>query len=234
MPYEIHVTIRPLVNGSLEAYMQQFKEFEHDCMLIDGVKPLLLANYSIENDTVEYVMLTSSAIKGTARDADKMLNDITSALRPCGYDIGRQKIETVPWHPAATNISRPINSKNTTNSFVPSKNNGLFYFENHMKVKSNNFELLKAAVNSIRVYWHTDSYGISWNILKDVNFGIRTYFVTYRSKYKTKIEFIERAKTFADHIRQSDGIVEVSSEDIEFCIYDTAENQDKSWITTLG
>jgi NTP pyrophosphatase (non-canonical NTP hydrolase) len=225
LPYEIHVTVQ---------LRYPFDGLELVCEKLENVKPLLLRNYSIEKDTTEVVMMTSSVVKGTASEADCKMKNIVSHLKDYGYTIIRQKIETVPWHPAANNIPKP--PVNESNVFAAPNKFEIFYFENHLKVRlpEDAFDSLKNAVKAFSASsYKTDSCGISWNDRKPVVDGVRTYFVTFRSKYKSKEEFTERAKMFAEYIRGTTGVIEVSSENIEFAIYDTAEVQDKTWISTL-
>jgi NTP pyrophosphatase (non-canonical NTP hydrolase) len=213
-PYEIHITVTSDSNWDY---------FAHICSdLAWETKPLLLANYSIENKTIENAMMLSHVVKGTPRQANERLSQMVEIFQDAGFNVIRQKIETVPWHPASNRM--PINP------------NGVFYLENHMKVRvdKSNFEILNWAINQIRSNWKNDTFGLSWNTMKPAVDGVRTYFFTYRSKLVDKESFKRQAAEVADMLRCTPGIIEVTSENLEFSVYDTAESQDDSWMRTLA
>ena len=214
LPYEIHVTI-DFSQYPKKYKAENFSWFFRICHDIN-VKPLLLKNYSSINDTVETVVMANSTIRGTANEADKLMEKIASDITTYGFSPNRKKIETVPWHPAALKI----------------KENKKFYFENHLKVKmkQNNF---KRFIKQLKEEFNPDkntSYGISWNAIKDAVDGIRTYFVTIRSKETTREDFESYAKIFSNLISTNKYVLEVTAENIELAIFDSAIDQDKSWI----
>lgn len=227
LPYEIHITVQYDNDMS-------FDRFKDICKTID-VKPLLIANYSIEDKRVHRVMMTSAVVINTAKVAQQRMADIVTTLKDAGYLIIRQKIETVPWHPASNNI--PKNPPQEANVFVPVDKSEIFYFENHMNVRlkedPNCLGNLVDALKYVTPWVHTGSFGISWNVNKTAQNGHQTFFVTYRCKFMDRNSFSFKAKNIADRLRNMDGIVEVSSENIEFSVYDSAEVQDNTWLMEL-
>lgn len=87
--FEFHVTVRSIPD---------LETFNKDCEELK-VKPILLDLYA-EGEVIEDVM-TSSHFKGTTKGALDYSKSLVAQLRSRGYEVLREKIETVPWHPAS-------------------------------------------------------------------------------------------------------------------------------------
>lgn len=214
LPYEIHVTV-DFSKYNKKDKPGDYNFFVHACAEI-GVKPLLLKNYSSINDTVETAVMSSKTMRGTAREADKEMETIAKGLKDFCFSVSRKKIETVPWHPAG----------------LKALTNEKFYFENHLKVKikETRFKTFIKQLKKSFVPNENTSFGISWNALKDPVDGVRTYFVTLRSKNTSKDRFESLAKSFIHSVKEINSVLEVTSENIELAVFDSNEDQDKSWI----
>lgn len=225
-PFEIHVTV--------DREKFNFERFKTDCKEL-GIKPLKLKNYSGENDNTETVTMANAIITGSGKDALDSLNNICNELKLDGYTILREKIETVPWHPAAGNIPKSI-SKNP-NVFYSKDDSEIFYFEIHFKIRAidgdEGITAIKNGFKNITSFRPKDMYGISWNAEKEAVDGIRTYFATYRGHNKNLNDFKNIATSIHDKFNNTENIIEASSENIEFCVYDSAEYQDKIWINSI-
>lgn len=118
---QIHITIN---NDGVS-----WEDFKRDCEAI-GVKPLRICDWINYPDMAirTSFMTASPGVKeansregGWSWDTTQKLREQVAALRKCGYNIIRKKIETVPWHPYAQS---------------PSAWYGDNYLEAHFKVKS--------------------------------------------------------------------------------------------------
>lgn len=89
LDFEVHITVEEAVD---------VERFSEDCKEL-GVKPIILDLYAGKT-TIKDVM-TSSHFRGNTRDAMTYAKRLAEGLREMGYRVLREKIETVPWHPAA-------------------------------------------------------------------------------------------------------------------------------------
>jgi NTP pyrophosphatase (non-canonical NTP hydrolase) len=118
IPFEIHITVDlssyltylqrlrmeydngrilyPVPEGTMELAIEHFKKA---CDTI-GVKPIVL---DLENggESVMQDVMTSSKIVGSNADVLAECMRISKTLTGMGLKVVREKIETVPWHPAA-------------------------------------------------------------------------------------------------------------------------------------
>lgn len=128
IPFEIHVTIKdPLPFGYLseeeskELVIPKWrqKQFEKICNEL-GVKCLTLELMNTKGGS-RFDFQTSSFHKGTNRTAYETMKVISDTLTSRHFEVVREKIETVPWHPAAPQSS---------NDKMPAD----CYFETHFEV----------------------------------------------------------------------------------------------------
>lgn len=199
LPFELHVTVSP------DSNMQSFKNV---CKEI-GVKATILELFDNKGKKVLDDAMTSSHFFGNNQEAYEKLNEIKNKLQRNGFDVIREKIETVPWHPAA-----PSNKGN--------KKHRNSYFESHTDVfvEKKQEKIIKKMIKE-------KGYGLSQNTKKVFEEGsimsitVRDYSCSFEDfELKVKdLEFqldkfnIKRDKTLS-----------------EFAIYDTKISHDKDWL----
>ena len=120
LPFEIHVTVEA------DSFLESISEFKEDCKDI-GVKPIVI-DLEINDGSILKDVMTSSKFFGDNRTAYEESERIVKSLRDKGYKVVRNKIESVPWHPAAPAISTGREIENGC------------YFESHIGVIINNDE----------------------------------------------------------------------------------------------
>lgn len=212
LPFEIHVTIES---------PKDIDKFKDACSLIE-VKPIVI-DLEINDGSVIKDVMTSSKHFGDNRTAYEESERIVSELKNRGYKVVRNKIESVPWHPAAPIIS--------TGKEIP---NGC-YFESHLGVVIKPEE--KERLNEFVKYTLTDSHLIdlsgtaklSQNFFKKSKDGSKfVNMLTYRSnmcgspKFKLEVEGIK-------HLLQEEGF-EFEKVEVEYAVYDTNVTHDAKWI----
>lgn len=212
LPFEIHVTIEA------PSYIDKFK---HACSLIE-VKPIVI-DLEINDGSVIKDVMTSSKHFGDNRTAYEESKRICKELELQGFKVLRNKIESVPWHPAAPVIS--------TGKEIP---NGC-YFESHLGVVIKPEE--KERLNEFVKYTLTDSHLIelsgtaklSQNFFKKSKDGSKfVNMLTYRSnicgspKFKLEVEGIK-------HLLKEEGF-EFEKVEVEYAVYDTNVTHDAKWI----
>lgn len=199
IPYEIHVT----------AEYADREAFIHHCNTLD-VKPIILA---LQNEELYiYDVMTSSVHFGNNRSAYEEMQRISYGLNDAGYDIIREKIETVPWHPAA-----PREDDNTT---MPKD----CYFETHIGVvlpSEKEGERLSKIAKSLSCHMSKNAFKIYEN-------GSFTQMLTYRN-YNCSMEAFESEANIIYDIIDSNGF-EVEKRITEFSIYDTKVSHDTKWL----
>jgi NTP pyrophosphatase (non-canonical NTP hydrolase) len=218
LPFEIHVTVKP-DNSYVEFSIDEFKK---DCDLV-GVKPIVI-ELELENGTLEDVM-TSSKHFGDNRSAYEESMRIVNELKIRGYKVVRNKIESVPWHPAAPVIS--------TGKEIP---NGC-YFESHIGVvitpdEKRSLNYLVNFLNSEDGYEIIELSGtvkLSQNFFKKSKDGSRfVNMLTYRSnrcgspKFKLEVEGLKNILTKKGF--------EFEKVEVEYAVYDTNVTHDAKWI----
>lgn len=90
IPFEVHITVSEVSD------VEKFK----GCCESLNVKPIVLDLHNKAGETFKD-MQTSSKFLGTNALAYEETIRIKKGLEDFGYHVVRQKIETVPWHPAA-------------------------------------------------------------------------------------------------------------------------------------
>lgn len=223
LPYEIHVTIDTksysIKNFGLE-------EFKSDCVDI-GVKPIVL-DLEMKEGTLKDVM-TSSKHFGDNRSAYDEANRIATKLTSFGYKVVRNKIETVPWHPAAPTL--------TTGEPIP---NGC-YFESHIGVtispdeKESLQEFVKGLNNGCTeagVIPLGGSSKLSQNFFKKSKDGSKfVNMLTYRDNMTCKEDFLRDVDAIKWSLDECG--FEFEKVEIEYALYDTNVNHDSKWILGL-
>jgi hypothetical protein len=200
IPFEIHVTVQA-------ADTDIFREV---CKKLD-VKPIIL-DLQTKNKTIIKDIMSSSTHMGTNRSAYEEMKRISHGLAMEGYDVVREKIETVPWHPAApSNDSEKSMPKNC-------------YFETHIGVNVLNENRKKYLESVVGLF---DAH-MSRNAFKVHDDGSWMQMVTMRW-YKGTREHFEREADALYKTIQNHGF-DVEKRITEFSIYDTKVSHDFEWL----
>jgi NTP pyrophosphatase (non-canonical NTP hydrolase) len=223
LPFEIHVTVEA------DSFLESISEFKEDCKEI-GVKPIVI-DLEINDGSIIKDVMTSSKFFGDNRGAYEESERIVKELKDMGYKVVRNKIESVPWHPAAPVIS--------TGKEIP---NGC-YFESHIGIiisqeeKEDLNELVDFLNESICEFSGTAK--LSRNFFKRSESGKFVNMLTYRSNMVT-------CKEFESEVRSIEKIISGKNDwsllsnfkkfdyekvEIEYAVYDTNVNHDSKWIT---
>lgn len=209
LPFEIHVTVKLPSADSIEP-------FKNTCARI-GVKPIVLDL----RDSVQDVM-TSSVIMADNLGAYNEMCRISQELKDAGFHVVRDKIETVPWHPAAPTELKDVNPN--------------LYFECHINIVVNEEERKKL------VEWN-DNFNIgghfSKNVFKRINDTDFVQMLTLRSSTITKWN-VNCTATFTGYIERILNVLNtelglrpgaVLKHTIEYAIYDTNIAHDTAWVS---
>ena len=234
LPFEIHVTVEvdlPIGDGDvITDWYGSISEFKEDCIEI-GVKPIVI-DLEINDGSILKDVMTSSKHFGDNRSAYEESERIVSELRNTGYKVLRNKIESVPWHPAAPVIS--------TGKEIP---NGC-YFESHIGVTiyPGQKDELNEFVKNIEDKYAINFSGVgdpltslsgtaklSQNFFKKSKDGSKfVNMLTYRSnicgspKFKLEVEGIK-------NLLGEEGF-EFEKVEVEYAVYDTNVTHDAKWI----
>jgi len=222
LPYEIHVT----VDTESFVYTGGLEDFKSDCNEI-GVKPIVL-DLEMKEGTLKDVM-TSSKHFGDNRTAYEEANRIANKLTSFGYKVVRNKIETVPWHPAAPTFK--------TGEPIP---NGC-YFESHIGVvilpdeKEALQEFVQGLNDRCTEAGRIEIGGtckLSQNFFKKSKDGSKfVNMLTYRDNMTCREDFehgVEAIKWSLDKCG-----FEFEKVEVEYALYDTNVNHDSKWILGL-
>ena len=222
LPYEIHVT----VDTSENFFECDIDGFKSKCQEID-VKPIVL-DLEMKEGTLKDIM-TSSKHFGDNRTAYEEANRIANKLTSFGYKVVRNKIETVPWHPAAPTFK--------TGEPIP---NGC-YFESHIGVvispdeKESLQEFVQGLNDRCTEAGRIEIGGtckLSQNFFKKSKDGSKfVNMLTYRDNMTCREDFehgVEAIKWSLDKCGFDFEKVEV-----EYALYDTNVNHDSKWILGL-
>lgn len=208
LPFEIHVTVK------IENY--KIKRFRAECARI-GVKPIIL---DLGQDIQD--VMTSSVIMTDNVGAYDEMRRIANYLTNCDFVVVREKIETVPWHPAAPTEWEDINDNR--------------YFESHISIVVNEEER-KRLVEYCRLN-HPDLH-LSRNTFKKLNEDDFVQMATLRSSKSVYNREIRTHQTFERYLSEiTDDLSKVSflrpdailKKIVEYAIYDTNIAHDTSWI----
>lgn len=209
LPFEIHVTVKGYNNTEF------IDRFRSDCSDI-VVKPIIIDLECSDASIIKDVM-TSSKHFGDNRSAYEESIRIVDSLNGLGYGVLRNKIETVPWHPASPKVNIGVIA------------NGC-YFESHIGV-----EILPEEKDSLNAFVKDISESLNGSIKLSQNFFKKSFdgskfinMLTYRdnstcvSEFDTDVSLIKNSLIFSGFVFEK---VEV-----EYAIYDTNINHDSKWI----
>lgn len=201
-PFEIHVTV---------AETPDLESFRKVCAGLD-VKPIVLDLHTQSQDVIKDIM-TSSVFFGGNKEAYLEMTRISKGLAEAGYKVVRNKIETVPWHPAAP-------SRTNLTPRMPES----CYFECHFNVRVQGEE--RRALLSMLA--RDEECHLSKNAFKKYEDGSEMIMMTYRSYDKV----YEDVRDKVDHIVAvlSAQSFDVEKEIVEFSIYDSKTMHDAAWI----
>jgi NTP pyrophosphatase (non-canonical NTP hydrolase) len=221
LPFEIHVTIES---------PSSIDKFKQACSSIE-VKPIVI-DLEINDGSIIKDVMTSSKHFGDNRTAYEESKRICKDLELQGFRVLRNKIESVPWHPAAPVIS--------TGKEIP---NGC-YFEAHIGVtiypgqKDELNEFVKNIEDTYAINFSgvgdpltslSGTAKLSQNFFKKSKDGSKfVNMLTYRSnicgspKFKLEVEGIK-------HLLQEEGF-EFEKVEVEYAVYDTNVTHDAKWI----
>lgn len=200
IPYEIHVTVHGVDKES----------FKNTCENL-SVKPIVLDLQNKDGKTVFEDVMTSSVFFGNNREAYDELQRIVIGLQKEGMNVVRQKIETIPWHPAAP----------SRESHKPMPKD--CYFETHFALLASKDTLpdLTQLSKDLNCY-------LSRNIFKRVdndNFKIMATYRSYKGNYEDFLESVNIIRARFEERFKVDKMI------VEFSIYDTKVSHDSSWLT---
>lgn len=213
LPYEMHVTVSAGVDGiDLDA-------FKATCADL-GVKPLLIDMHNRAGKTVMLDCQTSSVHMGDNRSALTETRRISAGLKAAGFHVAREKIETVPWHPAAPSDADITYGKR--GPVYPPMPPGC-YFEAHFNllVEDRDMDDLRATVESRGAH-------LSRNAFKKVSETQTIMMATLRAYEGTYERFQRDCENAAEHFR--DRGYEVPKTITEFSIFDTKVSHDSIWL----
>ena len=212
LPFEIHVTIES---------PSSIDKFKKACSLIEA-KPIVI-DLEINDGSIIKDVMTSSKHFGDNRTAYEESKRICRELELQGFKVLRNKIESVPWHPAAPVIS--------TGKEIP---NGC-YFESHLGVvikpeeKERLNEFVKSTLTDSHLIELSGTAKLSQNFFKKSKDGSSFInMLTYRSnmcgspKFKLEVEGIK-------HLLKEEGF-EFEKVEVEYAVYDTNVTHDAKWI----
>ena len=235
LPFEIHVTIdmERIIDGdgdSTNGKKLFIKDFKNQCLSI-GVKPIVI-DLEINDGSIIKDVMTSSKFFGDNRTAYEESERIVKELKDRGYKVVRNKIESVPWHPAAPVIS--------TGKEIP---NGC-YFESHIgvvispddKISLNDF------IKNIEDRYAIEFSGVgdpltslsgtaklSQNFFKKSNDGSKfVNMLTYRSNMCGRPKFTLEVEGIK-HLLKEEGF-DFEKVEVEYAVYDTNVTHDAKWI----
>jgi NTP pyrophosphatase (non-canonical NTP hydrolase) len=210
LPFEIHITVKLQKAEQVEFFKDVCKDI--------GVKPIVLDL----KDGVQDVM-TSSVIMSDNKGAYEEMRRISNRLNSHGFNVIRDKIETVPWHPAAPLVYADVN---------PNR-----YFECHINIVVNDNE--RENLINWNSLFHVEGH-FSKNVFKRINDEDFVQMLTLRSSTITRQnvttapEFIKYIEEVLDTLNNKLNLRKgaVLKHTIEYAIYDTNIAHDTSWVTT--
>lgn len=200
VPFEIHVTIE-------EANTEFFIE---TCKLLN-VKPIILDLQA--GDKIIKDVMTSSSIMGDNQTAYQEMKRISNGLTSAGFNVIREKIETVPWHTAAP-------SKEFNNHTMPKDS----YFECHFGIimtEQSDRNELSSLCDSFNCH-------LSKNTFKSYEDGSYKIMVTLRKYEGYSEDFIYQAEQIRDTFISTGFPVDKLI--TEFSIFDSKISHDAEWL----
>lgn len=198
IPYEIHITIKA---------PESIENFKFWCNSF-GVKPIVL---DLGDKLID--VMTSSHYYGNNVGALNEAKRISYSFKNQGFEVLREKIETVPWHPAAP-------SDSDKNPKMPND----CYFEAHIGCLITD-EIDERKVNRIAKDYNSH---LSRNAFKKNADGTYIKMITMRTYDGTNEQF----QAIVDRLKSSLDDVSIQYEKVitEFSIYDTKISHDFLWL----
>jgi NTP pyrophosphatase (non-canonical NTP hydrolase) len=240
LPFEIHVTVEvDLEIGDedvVNSWSGSISDFRYDCEDI-GVKPIVI-DLEINDGSILKDVMTSSKFFGDNRGAYEESERIVKELRDRGYKVVRNKIESVPWHPAA-----PQDKDKDHPLFHGDPIPNGCYFESHIGVivtkdsKPDLENLVEFLNESICEFSGTAK--LSRNFFKKTEDDKFINMLTYRSnmvnakEFKEEVSAIEKIISGKNDWSMLDQFrtFEYEKVEIEYAVYDTNVTHDAKWIT---
>jgi len=201
VPYEIHITVTT----------DDIPKFKNICDDI-GVKPIVIDLQNRSGVSIMDDVMTSSTHVGNNNSVYIEMKRISDAMVEYGLTVLREKIETVPWHPAAP-------SNDHADKTMPKD----CYFEAHFGVLCTNETLPKLG----KLAKNTGSH-LSRNAFKKHDDGRVTMMITHRRKDCTSETFANAVEAIKQTLAEE---FEVKKVIVEFSVFDTKVNHDATWIT---
>lgn len=212
LPFEIHVSVQVDNNNQLDL-------FKNSCAKL-GVKPVVL-----ELNDGKFDVMTSSIIMTNNTGAHLEMTRISQELSDMGHNVIRNKIETVPWHPA-----------------VPQDRLGEIplgcYFESHINIVINADEQIKlmewVKSSSANIQGH-----FSRNVFKKLNDEDFVQMLTLRSSTISD-QWIDNTEDFTKYVNRVIEVINnlpflrkgsVLKHVIEYAIFDSNVTHDESWVS---
>jgi len=197
--YEIHVTVRT----------NEVQRFIEECGAL-GVKPIVLDLQLRGGSGAIQDVMTSSKLTGDDTDAWSRMKDIAWYLSAKGFEVVRQKIETVPWHPKAA---------------VHDENSKEGYFEAHIQVFVKPFYLgdLASLAKDLDLHMSKNPFKIHEN-------GNIIQMLTLRKsiKYDNFLNHLRSKLAWLDDIR----FYVTKDPEVEYALYDSNVQHDAAWINS--
>lgn len=192
VPYEIHITVD-------DAVVTHFKE----ACDIAGVKMVYLDLLNAEGVVIKKELMTASKIIGNNSSSYAELTRVKEILQSKGFKPSREKIETVPWHPAASKSNMA---------------DGDAYFECH-------FNLIVPSPDKKEEFLSLcKELGIVLSVNNNKNLCGTRYLATIRHKNKGWVEHVvSESKSTLRLYNPHDFMM-------EYALYDTDVSHDSSWI----
>jgi hypothetical protein len=155
-------------------------------------------------------VMTSSTHYGTNKSAYDYMVQISDALSAYGFNVVRNKIETIPWHPAAP---RELGDPMPTDC----------YFESHLAIVCN--EERHEQLSALASEWNAHLSRNMYKQLDDGNYIIMMTLRDYNNNYDT---FKRNVDLLKNELISLSFTVEKTI--VEFALYDSNIHHDASWL----
>lgn len=214
--YEIHVTI----DNENDATIANFQEFCNNY----NIKPVIIIM-----DGIPSHVMTETVVCGSVETAHNSLAGIVKVIKDNGFKVIREKIETVPWHPCA--------SQKVGDIVIPYS-----YFEVHIPVQLGfeyaHRDLVQKIINNSKRMPQENKRIMLSNTQKQIDKNVKL--LTYRFN---NIDY----NTFNSIVEEIMGLLQVWCPKecleknnnfnfrpiIEFVLYDSNESLDQQWIDSI-
>ena len=213
LPYEIHITVKA---GDNQFFESNFKKVCEEL----NMTPVFIDN-QFKSGKTERDVMTSYTHYGNNTSAYETLCSLSAELRTRYYNIVREKIETVPWHPAAPRTTEQTMPKDCYFeahigiSYIPTVDNKILL---EMDIQDYNFQ----RTPDHRLHMSSNPYKINED-------GTVITYVTLRLHDGTLDEFERQVKDAIDTLNyyRNWNTHKVHK---EFAIYDTNVSHDAAWL----